>query len=98
MNTLSALSATNGGRATEPARHSPRHTVRCRHRPGRGTRNQPHEHPDLNILLVHPNFPAQFRHIARHLAQKGHRVLFLTASERQDWRIPDVRLLVGEGE
>ena len=37
----------------------------------------------MNVLFVHPNYPAQFRHIARVLAQKKHRVLFITANGRK---------------
>ena len=31
----------------------------------------------LNILFLHPNFPAQFKHIARDIARQGHQVKFL---------------------
>lgn len=34
----------------------------------------------MNILFVHQNFPGQFVHIAPALAQRGHKVLALTAS------------------
>ncbi|MBR5704651.1 MAG: glycosyltransferase [Deltaproteobacteria bacterium] len=47
-----------------------------------------------NILFIHPNFPAQFRHIARVLAQKGHRVVFVTANDRKDWQIPGVQRML----
>ena len=29
----------------------------------------------MNVLVLHRNFPGQFRHIARHLVQAGHRVV-----------------------
>jgi len=29
----------------------------------------------MNILIIHKNFPGQFRHIARYLAQAGHKVV-----------------------
>ena len=48
----------------------------------------------MNVLFVHPNYPAQFRHIAHVLAQKKHRVLFITANGRKDWNIPGVARLV----
>ena len=31
----------------------------------------------MNILILHPNFPAQFKHIARILANNSHKVKFL---------------------
>ena len=31
----------------------------------------------MNILFLHPNFPGQFKHLAKHLAQEGHYVRFL---------------------
>ena len=31
----------------------------------------------LNVLFLHPNFPAQFKHISKDIAQQGHRVKFL---------------------
>lgn len=35
----------------------------------------------MKILLLHPNFPAQFRHVAIALAQQGHQVVFGTRRE-----------------
>lgn len=32
----------------------------------------------MNYLFIHQNFPGQYVHVARHLAQAGHRVVFLT--------------------
>lgn len=29
----------------------------------------------MNVLVLHRNFPGQFRHIVRHLAKAGHRVV-----------------------
>ena len=29
----------------------------------------------MNVLVLHRNFPGQFRHICRHLARTGHRVV-----------------------
>ena len=34
----------------------------------------------LNVLFLHPNFPAQFKHLARDIAQQGHQVKFLCQS------------------
>ena len=31
----------------------------------------------MKILFLHPNFPAQFRHISRHFAEEGSDVMFL---------------------
>ncbi len=47
----------------------------------------------MRILFIHPNFPAQFRHIAALLGRKGHDCVFLTANARKDWTIPGVRRL-----
>jgi glycosyltransferase involved in cell wall biosynthesis len=35
----------------------------------------------MKILLLHPNFPAQFRHVAIALVQQGHQVVFGTRRE-----------------
>jgi hypothetical protein len=35
----------------------------------------------MNILILHQNFPGQFRHIARHLAAGGHQVLGVGAKQ-----------------
>ncbi|MDY7001038.1 MAG: glycosyltransferase [Thermodesulfobacteriota bacterium] len=46
----------------------------------------------MRILLLHPNFPAQFRHVATALGRNPeHRVLFATKNERPDWNIAGVR-------
>ena len=47
----------------------------------------------MNVLFLHQNFPAQFRHLAKVLGQQpGNRVAFLTAAERGE--IPGVRKFV----
>lgn len=47
----------------------------------------------MNILFLHQNFPAQFRHLATVLArQPDNRVVFLTAAEKGE--IPGVRKIV----
>jgi glycosyltransferase involved in cell wall biosynthesis len=47
----------------------------------------PMDHQDLgavmNILFIHQNMPAQFKHVAPMLASEGHRVMFLTRTCRQ---------------
>jgi len=35
----------------------------------------------MNVLILHQNFPGQFRHIARHLAASGHNVLGVGAQQ-----------------
>ena len=45
----------------------------------------------MNILFLHPNFPAQFRHMAGAFgASKENRVVFATMNERPEWKIPGV--------
>ena len=49
----------------------------------------------MNILFVHPNFPAQFRHMAAALGgDPANRVVFATMNERPEWNIPGVRKAV----
>jgi len=55
----------------------------------------------VRILFIHPNFPAQFRHVAAVFGRdKRNQVLFLTKNERPEWNIPGVRkvLYVPGGE
>lgn len=42
----------------------------------------------MKILLLHPNFPAQFRHVAVALVQQGHQVVFGT--RREEGQLPGV--------
>ncbi|MBR8826414.1 MAG: glycosyltransferase family 4 protein [Gomphosphaeria aponina SAG 52.96 = DSM 107014] len=42
----------------------------------------------MKILFLHPNFPAQFRHLAVALAREGHHVIFGT--NRQEGQLPGV--------
>src|SRR5271155_3117192 len=46
----------------------------------------------MNYLFIHQNFPGQYVHIARHLAETGHKVVFIT--QQQGWgQIDGVRKL-----
>ena len=56
----------------------------------------PCHYPDFmqKILFIHPNFPAQFRHIAALMGKRGHHCVFLTTNARQDWTIPGVQRLL----
>lgn len=45
----------------------------------------------MRLLLLHPNFPAQFRHVAAALGRDpGNKVVFGTKTERPEWNIPGV--------
>jgi glycosyltransferase involved in cell wall biosynthesis len=44
----------------------------------------------MNILFIHPNFPAQFRHMAQWFGRNGHKVVFATENPRPEWEIPGV--------
>ena len=45
----------------------------------------------MRVLLIHPNFPAQLRHVAAALGHGGdHTVVFATKNPRHDWTIPGV--------
>ncbi|NJB67435.1 glycosyltransferase involved in cell wall biosynthesis [Desulfobaculum xiamenense] len=45
----------------------------------------------MRVLLIHPNFPAQLRHVARALgAGKDNVVVFATRNPRHEWAIPGV--------
>jgi glycosyltransferase involved in cell wall biosynthesis len=49
----------------------------------------------MKILFLHPNFPAQFRHLATALAKDpNNEVLFGTKFENPEWKIPGVRKVV----
>lgn len=46
----------------------------------------------MKILFIHPNFPAQFRHVAGRLAQdSANQVVFACTNPRPEWVIPNVR-------
>lgn len=40
----------------------------------------------MNILIIHQNFPGQFRHIAQHLVQTGHNVIGIGAKQAPGMR------------
>ena len=49
----------------------------------------------MNIIFIHPNFPAQFRHMAALLGRDpDNRVIFITANPRPEWQIPGVKKIV----
>lgn len=49
----------------------------------------------MNILFIHPNFPAQFRHMAGALGgDRRNRVVFATANPRPEWEIKGVEKAV----
>ncbi|MEB3830441.1 glycosyltransferase family 4 protein [Phormidium sp. CCY1219] len=46
----------------------------------------------MRILILHPNFPAQFRHVATAIASNpNNQVVFGTKNERPEWVIPGVK-------
>jgi len=46
----------------------------------------------MKILFLHPNFPAQFRHLAHAFGSNpNNQVVFITKNERPEWVIPGVR-------
>ncbi len=46
----------------------------------------------MNILFIHPNFPAQFRHLSEALASNPkNRVVFLCSNPRPEWEISGVQ-------
>ena len=50
-----------------------------------------------NILFLHPNFPGQFKHIAKHLANKGHEVVFMCQTH-YGRTIKNIKLLTLKGK
>lgn len=46
----------------------------------------------MKILLLHPNFPAQFRHVGKALAEQGHKVVF--ATKREEGQLSGVKKVV----
>ena len=46
----------------------------------------------MRVLILHPNFPAQFRHVASVLGKNpNNQVVFGTKNERPEWKIPGVK-------
>lgn len=52
------------------------------------SRQRPHEDAQMKILLIHQNFPGQYKHLAPALVQQGHEVVALTCKvkEAQVWQ------------
>lgn len=49
----------------------------------------------MKIIFIHPNFPAQFRHLAAAFgSQERNQVVFVTATTRPDWEITGVRKVI----
>ncbi|HIK29166.1 MAG: glycosyltransferase family 4 protein [Oscillatoriaceae bacterium SKW80] len=49
----------------------------------------------MRVLILHPNFPAQYRHIATALgSDPENQVIFGTRNERPEWVIPGVRKIL----
>ncbi|MBD1938825.1 glycosyltransferase family 4 protein [Microcoleus sp. FACHB-68] len=49
----------------------------------------------MRVLFLHPNFPAQYRHIVTALgSDPNHEVVFGTKNERPEWNIPGVKKVV----
>jgi len=49
----------------------------------------------MKVLFIHPNFPAQFRHVAAALGENSsNQVFFLTANPRPEWEIKGVRKII----
>ncbi|WP_035242570.1 glycosyltransferase [Desulfobacter vibrioformis] len=49
----------------------------------------------MRIVFIHPNFPAQFRHLAGYLGRNPENdVRFITADSRPEWEIPGVKKIV----
>ncbi|WP_013323096.1 glycosyltransferase family 4 protein [Gloeothece verrucosa] len=45
----------------------------------------------MRVLFIHPNFPAQFRHLARAFGSNSqNQVIFATKNENPEWKIPGV--------
>ena len=50
----------------------------------------PKENKKLNILFIHQNFPAQYKHLAVALAEQGHQVVALSGKRAE---IPGVTII-----
>ncbi len=49
----------------------------------------------MKFIFIHPNFPAQFRHLAEFLGKDPkNRVIFITANPRPEWKIPGVHKII----
>ena len=46
----------------------------------------------MKIIFIHPNFPAQFRHVATQLGKDAdNEVVFVCSNPKPEWKIPGVR-------
>ena len=49
----------------------------------------------MRFVFIHPNFPAQFRHLAEFLGKNPqNKVIFITANPRPEWKIPGVHKII----
>jgi len=49
----------------------------------------------FKIIFIHPNFPAQFRHLAYYLGQNPkNQIYYITANPRPEWKIPGVEKVI----
>ena len=49
----------------------------------------------MKIIFIHPNFPAQFRHLASVLGKNPkNQVFFVTSNPRPEWKIPGVQKII----
>ncbi|MCF8092390.1 MAG: glycosyltransferase [Desulfotignum sp.] len=49
----------------------------------------------MQYIFIHPNFPAQFRHMAAFLGKDPeNNVIFITTNPRPEWKIPGVKKIV----
>lgn len=49
----------------------------------------------MRFIFIHPNFPAQFRHLVEFLGKNPkNKVIFITGSPRPEWKIPGVHKII----
>ena len=49
----------------------------------------------MRFIFIHPNFPAQFRHLAEFLGKNPkNEVIFITGNPRPQWKIPGVKKMI----
>ncbi len=53
----------------------------------------------MRFVFIHPNFPAQFRHLVEFLGNDPkNEVIFITGNPRPEWKIPGVRKIIFKEE